>query len=1434
MGIGCTPTGYQRGIARIDGVTGGVDSRDMGIAVLGPLQVDGQSNGLSPRDRVVLSALLVRAGDPSSTDALADVLWGTHPPASSAKVVHGCIARLRKRLGGAAIESAAGGYLLKVNDTEIDSHRFERLFERARETLVGGDPQRAVHLVREALDLWRGRALADLEDWDPGRAEAARLEGLRHDAEELLVEAETLAGRARDVVELARGLVAAAPFRERRWALLAVALHQTGRQAEALAALKRARAMLVDQLGLDPGGELVDLEKQLLRHDPALSPALAREVSGTCPYRGLLPYDADDADSYFGREADVEACLRRLRDSRVLAVVGPSGIGKSSLVRAGVVASLVRSGTPVVVTSPGVRPTESLLGVKPRHTLVVDQAEEALTVCADAAETETYFAALAAHAAGGGSLVLSMRTDHLGDLAPYPEMAWLLQEGFYLLGPMSEPDLRSAIEGPALRAGLRLEPGLVDLLVREVEGEPAALPMLSHVLRAIWERREGPTLTVEGYRATGGIRSAVSQTAERLYDAMDASQRDRFRTLLLRLVMPTGDGDPVRARVPRSKVAADDEQQRLVEQLVDARLVSIDGDSVQIAHEALVRVWPRLRGWLDDDIEGQRLFQHLAGAADAWDGMGRPESELYRGARLARTLEWQDRAGPDLNDIESAFLDAAAALTDSEVRAAEERLNEQRLANRRLRGSLVGACVLLVIALVAGLVAIRSADRAGRDRDRAELAADLAQARRASAKGVVHEDIATGLLLAVEGVKDDPSAEALENLGATLTRAGALSGIRDLGEETGRPGTAWMPTISASAQGDLIAGNILGDQARLFDASTLEPRAFPDAPVDALSLALAPDGSRLVVATSYEEDQPLRLYDLPEGTLSEVQPGGLPASSGLNPYERHDADPAFSRDGSRLVAELQHFNPEPPGFSAWGRTLVWDVADPSEPVFSLRLPAFAQSALSPDGDRLYVATRGERPIRAYDVASGDLVAAAHSQVITRHGATAVDVSTDGSIFAVAVQNQVHRYVADDLRPAGPALVGHTELVHDVVFSHDGRLLATASIDGSTNVRDARTGDLLHRYVGGGLSVAFSADDRTVFTSGSAGVIQAWDIPGITRQLALGEVTSAVAKRYALSLVAPDGHNVARVRSGRLWIEDTRTGRAVGNAVLTRDEDFLWSPDSRWLLSVGSNGVDPGGVVTVWDASDGSVAARGGFEGEAVAATFGQNGDVVHVSAANLLHTLTAESLSPLNAAVPTEGDRPWALVAHPRDGSVFVLDWDGSFVRMDPTSGAVIASEPDGFLSDSDQEGVVSPDGNRMVVTGPDLQVRLLDAESHEYVDLDVNTPWGNRPAFSPDGSQFALVQGERILVWDGRTGEYQASLPLPTRTGAYSITYRDRTGVIVASTDGRTWTADTRTNTWAERACTIAGRNLTLDEWAQFFPGRTYESTCPQWPAAG
>jgi DNA-binding SARP family transcriptional activator/WD40 repeat protein len=1409
----------------------------MGIAVLGPLQVDGQANGLSPRDRVVLSALVVRAGEPITTEALADALWGEDLPTSWSKVLQGCVVRLRKLLGSAAIVSAAHGYRLALANEELDHKVFERLLVRAREALAGGDPTRASYLAQEALQLWRGPALPDLEDWEQGRVETTRLEGLRMDAEELLVEAETAAGRARDVVDRARALVAQAPFREQRWALLARALHQAGRQPEALGAIKRAREMLVDEFGLDPGPELVDLEARLLRQDPSLSPATSPEVTATCPYRGLLPFDAADADTFFGREDDIAACLRRLRDTSVLTVIGPSGVGKSSLVRAGVVASLNQSGTPVLLTSPGVHPMDSLIELKPRgrQTLVVDQAEEAVTLCADPAERARYFAALAVHVGAGGALVLALRADHLGDLAPYPEIARVLEDGMYLLGPMSDPGLRSAIEDPARRAGLRLEPGLVDLLVRDVEGEPAALPLLSHVLRQTWERREGPTLTVAGYRATGGIRQAVSRSAESLYDAMDATQRTQLRSLLLRLVMPTEEGDPIRARVPRAKLAVDVAHSQLVEQLVEARLVSIDGDTVQIAHEALVRVWPRLRGWLDDDLDGQRLFRHLAGAADAWDALGRPDSELYRGTRLTRTLEWRDRATPDLNATETDFLDASVALATAEQRATETRAARERRSRLRLRGALAGVGVFVVLALVTGILAVRAGDRAEQNQQASEAAATLAEARRAEAQAARQENPSTGLLLALEALTVDHSAQARDTLAMLLTRAGPLETTR---EYDGLP-----VSMSASPDGSLLA--VSGSPAdpepgvHLFDSATLAPVEFAETTPSSI-IRFSPDGRQLAMAVNEWvsagpprlDKQPIQLYDLPEGTLSPRQLGGMAPASGVE-YAME-----YSDDGRRLAAVVQHYNADAEHWTGLATATVWDLARPARPVFSLTVPEAAQVALSPDGGHVYVAMRGNDSVRAYDVDSGRPLASADDLLLEEQQPGGLDVSPDGSTVAITSGDRILRLDSTTLRRRGPALRG-PDLAEGGRYSHHGNLLATSSSDESVIVWDAATGALLHRFAvpGGvwGSSIDWSADDQTLYAAGEN--LMAWRLGGgVPGLLTLGEDTPAVeGTAYGLSLAAPDGHTLARTQSGRLWFVDLMTGRETPRSAPLPDVwGPRWSPDARWLLTTAGDE-----RLRIWDTATGrQIAVKQFPKGAELRATFSADGDRVYVvDRSGRLSTYNRATLRRVQAGVKV-GTGVTTMGA--RGEVVLLLRVDGSFVRVRPETGEILGEAPAGTLTDPEDAATdLSPDGSLLATSDAEFRMRLLDVENLEWIGSDASTDTladaGGWVAFAPDGSQFAALQLNGIGLWDGHTGDYQGSLPIPALATGASIRYLpDSSGLLLAARDGRTWTADTRTDTWAKRACTIAGRNLTRAEWTKFFPSRPYHATCPQWPSAG
>jgi DNA-binding SARP family transcriptional activator len=761
----------------------------MHVGVLGPLELHGEPAGLSPRDRTVLYALVTRRRRVVTADQLADALWGDQPPASAAKNLQGCIARLRKRLGASLIETVGQGYRLTLADDAVDVGRFERAVERSRELLTLGEHDRAAAMVEDALTLWRGPPFeGHLASWEPARLEAERLEELRRVAEDLRLEALLGVGRWSEVLTEAPLRVAEAPLRERRWALLATAQYQAGLQGEALQTLRRAREELSEQLGIDPGRDLVELEAAILRQDPGIGGAgPLPDVATTCPYLGLLPYQEQDSDRFFGRDADVAACLERLHEHGVLAVVGPSGSGKSSLVRAGVVPALRHAGRDVRVLTPGPRPLDGLVELTARaqaSVLVVDQFEEAFTRCLDADERTRFLDAVAEHAERA-EVVIALRADKLGELSSHRAVASLVERGLFLLTAMTSADLRAAIEEPARQSGLLLEAGLTDLLLREVEDEPGALPLLSHALRQTWLAREGRTLTVAGYRAAGGIRGAAAQTAEQVYEEASLEQRTVLRDLLLRLVTPSPEGEPVRTRVPRRLVASSEAHLAVIERLIDARLLTSDADTVELAHEALVRAWPRLRTWLDDDVEGQRTLRHLTVSAHSWDELGRPAAELYRGVRLTRALVWRERTKPDLTPLERDFLDAGAAQREAELAAASRR-------RRTLVGVLAGVAVF---GAALGSVAFVQARRAADERDRALVAevaaeqqAELARSRElaASAIAVLDDDPELSLLLSLEAARGaDPSLQAVRAVREAIREHRVVTTITRRGDRAG-------------------------------------------------------------------------------------------------------------------------------------------------------------------------------------------------------------------------------------------------------------------------------------------------------------------------------------------------------------------------------------------------------------------------------------------------------------------------------------------------------------------------------------------------------------------------------------------------------------------------------------------------------------------------
>ena len=548
----------------------------MAISVLGPLTVDG-SERLGPRDRVVLEALATRQGQPVGAEELMDALWADHPPVSAAKNLQSCIVRLRKALGASAIVTSAHGYALAVPADAVDAREFEAQAARARELLAVGEADRAAFVLEKALALWRGDPFADLPDWPPAQREAARLAQLRLEVEEMHVDALMRSGRPREVLARAHAMVRAAPLRERRWELLALAQYRAGAQGEALRTIRQLRAVLAHELGIDPSAEMVALEQSILNQDPGLLVTQSPGPAAHCPWQGLRAYDIDDSERFFGRDRDVQSCLQLLESSSLAAVVGPSGSGKSSIMRAGVLAAMRRRGHKIVVVLPGRRPTEALTALPEdadaSTVLAVDQMEEVFALCEDLAERRDFLERLTQEATRR-PVIVTLRGDRLSQVTEDAGFSGLVERGLHLVGAMDEVALRESVTGPAQQAGLILEPGLVDLLVSEVRDDPGALPLLSHALLETWRRREDNTLTVDGYHATGGIHGAVAQSAERLYGQMDPEQRHLLRDLVLRLVSPGTDGEAVRTQVPRRLIASDSQHEQLIEMLVDARLVT--------------------------------------------------------------------------------------------------------------------------------------------------------------------------------------------------------------------------------------------------------------------------------------------------------------------------------------------------------------------------------------------------------------------------------------------------------------------------------------------------------------------------------------------------------------------------------------------------------------------------------------------------------------------------------------------------------------------------------------------------------------------------------------------------------------------------------------------------------------------------------------------
>jgi hypothetical protein len=385
-------------------------------------------------------------------------------------------------------------------------------------------------------------------------------------------------------------------------------------------------AMAREELGLEPGVELQELERAILVQDLGLSgppPAEPRSlwpVRAGCPYKGLAPFEPEDAELFAGRERLIEELTARLLDVPVLALVGSSGSGKSSLLRAGLIPALH---SPFVLLRPSLASAAdvtSALSETPagqQVVIAVDQLEELFAETVSEQERGAFVDTLVDVAWDGerrALLLLALRADFVGHVARYGGLADLVSNQV-LLGPMTKTELRRTVRRPAEVAGLEVEPELVDALADDVASETGGLPLLSTALVELWRARDGRQLTSEIYRRLGGVHGIVERHAEAAYRSLGANEQAAARRIFLSLVSGGGDEPAVRRRVRREDLGSDEETAGVLARLVERRLVVTGEEGVELVHESLLEQWPRLGDWLDEDAQARRMRAQVASAA---------------------------------------------------------------------------------------------------------------------------------------------------------------------------------------------------------------------------------------------------------------------------------------------------------------------------------------------------------------------------------------------------------------------------------------------------------------------------------------------------------------------------------------------------------------------------------------------------------------------------------------------------------------------------------------------------------------------------------------------------------------------------------------------------------------------------------------------------